>query len=316
MQKIIPNLWFNKNAEAAGEFYAAAFGHAAPGGASSIVEARYPESGLPDFQRDFAGLALTVDVRIGDTHLTLINSDGTYSPNPSISFMLNFDPMDDDGDVDRTRARLTGLWDTLSDGGMSLMPLAEYPFSTLFGWVQDKYGVSWQLILTNPEGEPRPFLLPALMFCGPAQNRASEMVDFYLELFRTGSRGQSGEALETEVGTRSYYPEPTGPATTESIQFSEFRVGDQWFVAMDSGVEQPFTFAPGVSLSVQCRDQVEIDHLWDALSTVPEAEQCGWLVDRAGVSWQIVPENMGELMQRPGAYERMLKMKKLVIADF
>ena len=85
---------------------------------------------------------------------------------------------------------------------------------------------------------------------------------------------------------------------------------------MDSGVEQPFTFSPGVSLSVQCADQAEIDRLWDALSAVPEAEQCGWLVDRAGVSWQIVPANMAELMAKPDAFAHMMPMKKLIIADF
>jgi predicted 3-demethylubiquinone-9 3-methyltransferase (glyoxalase superfamily) len=85
---------------------------------------------------------------------------------------------------------------------------------------------------------------------------------------------------------------------------------------MDSGVEQQFEFGCGVSLEVQCTDQAEIDRLWEALSAVPEAEQCGWLADRFGVSWQIVPADMAELMQRPDAYEHMMGMKKLVIADF
>lgn len=98
--------------------------------------------------------------------------------------------------------------------------------------------------------------------------------------------------------------------------YGEFRVGEQWFAVMDSGVEQPFDFGCGVSLEGQCADQAEIDSLWEALSAVPEAEQCGWLADRFGVSWQIVPANMGELMQRPDAYEHMMEMKKIVIADF
>jgi predicted 3-demethylubiquinone-9 3-methyltransferase (glyoxalase superfamily) len=67
---------------------------------------------------------------------------------------------------------------------------------------------------------------------------------------------------------------------------------------------------------VQCEDQAEIDRLWNALSAVSEAEQCGWLKDRYGVSWQIVPTDMAELMARPGAFEHMLELKKLVIADF
>src|SRR5699024_7313841 len=136
------------------------------------------------------------------------------------------------------------------------------------------------------------------------QNRANEAIEFYTSLFD-----------DAEPGNRSPYGEPTGPATAASMAFGEFRVGDQWFAVMDSGVEQDATFTCGVSLEVLCRDQVEIDRLWSALSADPEAERCGWLADRFGVSWQIVPENMGELMQRPGAYEHMMAMTKIVIAD-
>lgn len=98
--------------------------------------------------------------------------------------------------------------------------------------------------------------------------------------------------------------------------FGEFRIGEQWFAVMDSGAEMVAQFSCGVSLEVSCADQAEIDRLWSALSYVPEAEQCGWLVDPFGLSWQIVPENMEELMARPGAYEHMMSMKKLVIAEF
>lgn len=98
--------------------------------------------------------------------------------------------------------------------------------------------------------------------------------------------------------------------------FSEFRVGDQWFAAMDSGVEQDFTFNGAISIEVRCENQAEIDRYWEALSAVPDAEQCGWLVDPYGVSWQIVPADLGELMERPNAFANMMQMKKLVIADF
>lgn len=300
MQKIIPNLWFNQDAEEAAQFYVDSFDDA-----SSVVVQRYPETDLPDFQKDFAGRALVVDVRIGDTHFTLLNGGDTFAPNPSISFMLNFDPLMFDGDEVTARAFLTRTWDRLREGGTALMPLDEYPFSALYGWVQDRFGVSWQLNLTDPAGYPRPFLMPALLFSGPSQNRASEMVDFYLDLF-PGS----------ELGTRAPYTEATGPAMPGAVLYSDFRIGEQWLVAMDSSSEQPFVFSPGVSLSVQCHNQAEIDRLWEALSAVPEAEQCGWLVDRAGVSWQIVPENMAELLARPDGYEHMMQMKKLVIADF
>lgn len=298
-QRIIPNIWCNRTAEEAGAFYAGVFENA-----QYEVEGRYPEDDLPEFQREFAGQPVTVAVTISGTRFTLINSDDTFRPNSSISFMLNFDPLLFDGSEDAARASLDRLWAALGDGGSVLMPLGEYPFSRHYGWVQDRYGVSWQLMLTDPAGDPRPFVIPCLLFGGPAQNRAAEAVDFYLSVFD-----------DAALGNRVLYPQAQGPAVEGAVMFSDFGIGDQWFVAMDAGVEMPSTFSCGVSLEVRCDGQAEVDRLWDALSAVAEAEACGWLADRFGVSWQIVPENIGELMERPGAYQRLMGMKKIVIAD-
>lgn len=303
MQKIVTNIWCNRNAEEAGAYYASVFPDA-----TSTVESRYPESGLLDFQRDFAGEPLTVAVEIPDgekpTRLTLINAGDEFRPNSSISLMLNFDPLMFGGSEEAARDRLDLVWRALSDGGTVLMPLGEYPFSARYGWVEDRFGVSWQLMLTDPEGDPRPFVIPSLMFSGAVQNRASEAIDFYTSVFE-----------DSEAGGRYPYGEPTGPATPEALMYGEFRIGEQWFAVMDSAVEQDAPFTCGVSLEVLCADQAEIDRLWEALSVVPEAEQCGWLADRFGVSWQIVPANMGELMEHPGAFERMMPMKKIIIAE-
>lgn len=298
-QKIVPNIWFNSNAEEAGTFYASLFADT-----TSRVGAYYPAE-LPEWQSSFAGEALTVDVVIDGYLLTLINAGPEFSPNPSISFMLGFDPQRFDGDEEAARARLDETWDALAEGGTILMPLAEYPFSARYGWVQDRFGVSWQLLLTPASTEgPGPFVIPQLMFGAGVANKAREAAEFY------------AETVGGEVGFIAEYPEKTGPADAGSVMFGELQLAGQWFSVMDSAVEQDFSFTCGVSLEVRCKDQAEIDRLWDALSAVPEAEQCGWLADRYGVSWQIVPENMGELMSRPGAFDRMLEMKKLVIADF
>ena len=300
-QRIVPNIWCNGNAEEAGAFYAEVLP-----GTTTEVEARYPEEGLLEFQLDMAGKALTVGVDIGGTRLRLINAGDEFRPNPSISFFLNFDPLDYAGDPEAARDALDRVWSSLADGGKVLMPRGEYPFSAQYGWVEDRYGVSWQLMLTRPEGDPRPFVIPSLMFCGAVQNRAEEAAICYVRLFEP----------DAELGNLVPYGRQTGPASAEALMFGEFRIGDQWFAVMDSGVEQDQPFTCGVSLEVACADQEEIDRLWSALSWVPEAEQCGWLQDPFGVSWQIVPANMEELMARPGAYGRMMQMKKLVIADF
>ena len=294
MQKIIPHVWCQGTAEEAVAFYQDALPECVLASSS-----RYPAEGLPDFQRKFAGQLLTAELRIGDYHVILINAGEEYLPNPALSFFLNFDPSRDSD----ARTSLHKVWHRLSEGGTALMPLGEYPFSEYYGWVQDRFGVSWQLMLTNPDGAPRPFVVSSLMYCGPAQNRAAEALDFYTATFD-----------DAALGTVVPYPEPTGPAPAGAIMFSDFSISGEWFAAMDSGVEQPFTFTPGVSLAVQCRDQEEIDHLWAALSKHPEAEACGWCMDEFGVSWQIVPQDMGDLMQHPGAHQRMLEMKKLSIA--
>ena len=185
------------------------------------------------------------------------------------------------------------------------MELGEYPYSKRYGWVQDRYGLTWQLILTNPEGEPRPFIIPSLMFTGENTNRAEEAIQFYLSVFKN-----------SKLGTVARYQEDTGPAKAGSLMFGDFVLENEWFAAMDSGVEQDFAFNEAVSFAVECEDQAEIDELWSQLSKVPESEQCGWCKDQYGVSWQIVPKNMNELMEKPGAYVKMMEMKKLVIADF
>ncbi|MGO2053711.1 VOC family protein [Glutamicibacter sp. 287] len=299
MQKFIPNLWFAGNAEEAGQYYAGVFPNT-----STFVESRYPTEGLLDFQEPLAGAPLTITVELNGTHLTLINAGNDFTPNPSISFIVSFDPANYSGDADAARAALDQTWDQLVDGGSVLMGLDTYPFSARYGWVQDRYGISWQLMQSDA-GQSESFVVPSLMFGGAAQNLAVPAVDFYVELFEN-----------SQVGSRFPYPEPTEVTVPGAVMFSDFTLNGQCFAAMDSAVAQPFSFSPGISIEVQCEDQAEIDRLWEALSAVPEAEQCGWLQDKFGVSWQVVPKNMGDLMARPGAFEKMLNMKKLVIEDF
>lgn len=300
MQKIVPFLWFDGNAEEGAALYTEVFE-----GAEAVVTSRYPTEGLPDFQRGLEGRPVVVDVVIDGFRIGLINAGNNYRPGIASSFLVNMDPLFFNGDADAAITRLDAMWALLADGGEVRMPLGAYPFSARYGWVEDRYGVNWQLMLTDPAGEPRPFIIPSLMFSGAAQNRASEAMEFYTELFN-----------DSRQGFISPYPAPTGPAPEGAVQFAEFQLEGQRFTAMDSGVPVDETFTPGVSWSVSCADQAEIDRLWDALSAVPEAEQCGWLVDKFGFSWQIVPANTDELLQRPGAFEHMMEMKKLIIADF
>lgn len=295
MTTITPNIWYAGDADEAAAAYTASFPDS-----HVVATTRYPTTGLPDFQADMAGKVLTIDVVVGGLPLTLVNADASFRPNPSISFMVNHDPSRDPD----ARDHLDALWDRLADGGRVLMELGEYPHSARYGWVEDRFGVSWQLILTNLEGEPRPFILPSFLFGGAAQNRAAEASAYYQDVL-PGSR----------PGTTVTYREPHGPAVAGSVMFSDLVLAGTWVVMMDAAATQDHTFSEGVSLAVTAADQDEIDRLWAALSSDPAAEQCGWCKDRFGVSWQVVPENMGELMSHPGAYERLMAMGKIVVAE-
>jgi predicted 3-demethylubiquinone-9 3-methyltransferase (glyoxalase superfamily) len=292
MQRIVPNLWFDRRAKEAADFYISVFGDG-----KINAESYYPKSaeeGLADFQKDFAGKVLTIDFELSGYRFTAINADTTFIPNPSISFFYTCD----------SKEEMDELWKKLSDGGKALMPLNKYPFSEYYGWVQDKFGFSWQVILNNPKGDKRPKIVPSLMFTKDKVGRAEEAMKFYTSVFKDGEISKN----------LNRYPAGMKPNREDMISFADFTLFGQWFAVMDSGNDdQDFSFSPAISLMVNCEDQAEIDYYWKKLSAVFESEQCGWLEDKYGVSWQIAPANIDELIKLPGAFKRMMNMKKLDI---
>lgn len=290
MQRIVPNIWFDHNAAEAAAFYAEVF----PDG-KVVDTVHYPTEGLLDFQQEFAGLPLSVTFELGGYRFIGINAGPEFPVTPAVSFMLHFAP----GEADR----LDALYGALIEGGHALMPLDSYDFSPRFGWVADKYGVTWQLMLGSDDA-PRPFVMPSLLFTEFVADRAAEAISYWTEVFG-GSPGMIARRGEGDPG-----------GTAGSVMYGEFELLGQRFTAMDSGMTHGFTFTPGVSLMVSCDGQEEIDRLWAALSAVPDAEQCGWCADRFGLSWQLVPSNLEELMATPGSYEKLMAMKKIEISAF
>lgn len=294
-QRIIPNLWFNGVADEAVAFYRQVFGEA-----EIASHTYYPEDGLLDFQRPLAGKTLTISFRIDGYELLAINADDTFTPNPSASTFLNFDPAKEDD----ARDHLDSIWQHLAEEGNVLMPLGEYSFSPRYGWIQDKYGFSWQLILSDSSGDPRPCFVPALMFGGSTQHRAREAMEFYLNVFP-----------DSATGLVYPYGDETTNGHPEDIAFADFTLLGEWFSVMDAGGTEAFPeFTEAVSYMVECDDQAEIDKYWLALSHVPEAEQCGWCKDQFGVSWQIVPKHITELLSTPQAQQAFMAMHKIDIA--
>jgi predicted 3-demethylubiquinone-9 3-methyltransferase (glyoxalase superfamily) len=292
--KITPHLWFDKEAREAAEFYTAAFGNGSK--ITNITTLRETPSGDAD----------SVSFELRGQPFMAISAGPLFKFNPSVSFFVNFDP----SRQENARKELDALWEKLSAGGTVLMPLDRYPFSERFGWVADRYGLTWQLILSNPEGEERPVIVPSLLFVGEVCGKAEQASRFYLSVFKN-----------TRQGAIFRYGKGQEPEREGTIMFSDFMLEGQWFAAMDSALEHNFAFNEAISFIVNCETQAEIDYYWEKLSAVPEAEQCGWLKDQFGLSWQIVPTAMGEMMSK-GTREQIdrvtqafLPMKKLDIAQ-
>ena len=291
MQKITPHLWFDKEAREAAEFYTSLFPDSKVTNITTLHDTPSGDSDIVAFE--LAGQSFMA-----------ISAGPLFKFNPSVSFFLNFDPSRDKD----ARNTLDRMWERLSEGGTALMPLDKYPFSERFGWVQDKYGLSWQLILSDPEGEERPFIVPSLMFVGEVAGRAEEAINHYISVFKDSKLGviaRYGPEQETD-------PEGT-------VMFADFMLEGQWFAAMDSAYAHTFAFNEAISFLVDCDSQEEIDTYWERLSAVPEAEQCGWLKDKFGVSWQISSSALREMLtngtreQVDRVTQAFLPMKKLEV---
>lgn len=149
-------------------------------------------------------------------------------------------------------------------------------------------------------------IIPNLWFDG----NAKEAVDFYVSVFPDGKiTGSVNYPNSAEEGLEDFQLSLAGEVLTV-----DFEIMGTKFVAINAGPE--FKFNESVSFTVPCKDQAEIDYYWSKLSAVPESEQCGWCKDKYGLSWQIVPENMGELMEKPGAYKTLMQQHKIVVAEY
>jgi predicted 3-demethylubiquinone-9 3-methyltransferase (glyoxalase superfamily) len=189
------------------------------------------------------------------------------------------------------------------------MEIGSYPFSERYGWIADKFGLSWQIMFMGEHGI-RQRIVPTLMFIGDVWGKAEEAVRFYTSLFPASS-----------VGDILRYGMDEPPDEEGTVKHAEFTFEGQEFAAMDSAYDHRFAFNEAISFMVHCDTQEEIDFYWNKLSADPQAEQCRWLKDRYGLSWQIVPSVMTEMLADTDAEkvrrvtEAFLKMKKFDIQE-
>jgi len=300
MKKITPHLWFDTEAKEASEFYTSVFPD------SRILKTTV----LHDTP---SGDCDVVSFELWGHKFMSISAGPLFEFNPSVSFMVNFDPLlfkTSSSPEKEAKKQLDLAWEKLSKGGKALMPIDKYPFSERYGWIEDKYGLSWQLILTNPESDPRPSIMPSILFVNDNVGRAEEAIKFYLSVFK------NSKMCELHRYGPNQEPDKEG-----TVMFADFILENSWFTAMDSAHEHKFNFNEAVSFMVSCNTQKEIDYYWGKLSAIPEAEQCGWLKDKFGLSWQIVPAEMDQMMndKDPGRVARVteafLQMKKFDLAE-
>ena len=276
MNKITPHLWFDKEANEAGAFYASVFPESR---VTRVVQLHDTPSGSVDL----------VAIELFGQEFRLISAGPDFKFTPAVSFLV----------ACRTKDEVEAYWRQLSNGAKALMDLGSYPFSERYGWLEDRYGLSWQLMYGANAGQR---ITPVLMFTQNVDGKAEDAIDFYTSVF---PNAKIGDVMRNEQGT---------------VRWGSFTLEGQQFAAMDGGSAHAFTFNEAISFIVNCDTQQEIDAYWNKLSADPRAEQCGWLKDKYGLSWQIPPVVMTEMLATNNpkklarVTEAFLKMKKFDLA--
>ncbi len=294
-QKILPNLWFDGVAEDAAKFYTTVFQNSHLGNVS-----RYGKEGT-EIHGNEEGTVMNVEFTLEGQQILGLNGGPHFKFNPSVSFFV----------MCESKEEIGLLWEKLLEKGEALMPLDKYEWSESYGWLQDRFGLNWQLMLgdVNDVGQK---ITPLLFFTGDQRGRAEEAINFYTKVF-------NDSAVD---GVLKYDEE--NEFTSGTVKHAQFKIEKMKFMAMDSGIEHKHPFNEAISFIIDCKDQEEIDYYWNKLSDGgdPKAMQCGWLKDKFGVSWQVVPVKIltGMLSDpRKEKTERVtaafMKMKKLEIEE-
>lgn len=287
MSKITPFLWFDKNLEEKINYYKSIFPDFKQVGETQVIS-ETPSGRIEIGEFELFGRKL---------NFMAAGPEFKFNPSISLSIWLN------------NEKELDEIWKRLSENGEILMEYQKYPFAEKYGWCNDKFGFSWQLMLTN--SEPNPSVSPHLMFTHANVGKAQEAIDFYTKLFPN-----------SEIKTCHKYGENPMGENPENISHAEFKLDNDLFFILESGADHKFDFTEAISFIINCDGQDEVDNYWNQLtSNGGEEGQCGWCKDKYGVSWQVVPKQLNEAMSDPDpekskfATAAMMEMKKIIIKD-
>ncbi len=254
---------------------------------------RYGKAGY-DIHKKPEGSILTIDFILNGQSFVALNGGPVYKINESISFYVYCN----------NENRLKFLFDKFSEGGEILMPLGEYEWSRLYVWLKDKFGVSWQLDINDINSNQK--IVPTLLFTNEKSILVGDAVNFYTALFPN-----------SKIITLVPFDKSLS-VLAEKLQFAQFSLDGYIINAISGGnVFHKFDFNEAFSFILRCETQDEIDYYWDKLTEGGEEVECGWLKDKFGLSWQIVPTILNELFKDPKKFEKLmeslLKMKKIEI---
>lgn len=272
-ENITPCLWYNGQAQEAAALYCSVFTDAKITAQSPIVTA----------------------INVSGHNITLLDGGPMYKPNPSISFFYICEKEDE----------LNNIWNAFSKEGTVLMALDKYPWSEKYGWINDKFGISWQIALGNISDVGQK-ITPCFMFTGKQYGRADEAIAHYSSIFKN-----------VKVDGILRYGANELPDQQGKVKHAQLALNDQKFMIMESAAPHNFTFTEGISLTIHCETQKEIDYYWEKLTESGAESMCGWLKDKFGVSWQIIPTVLSKIMSDPAkagkAAQAFMSMRKLNI---
>lgn len=285
---ITPCLWFDYQAEEAVKFYTSLFSDSHIG---RII--RYGKEGF-EFHQKPEGTVMTVEFELNGQPFLALNGGPVFKFNESISFYVYCASED----------KINFLYEKLSEGGSVNMPLDKYFWSNKYAFVTDKYGVSWQLDVEDVNTQQK--IVPSLLFVNEKFNLVKEAVKHFTSIFPN-----SKMIMEYPYDKSMNLPEDT-------LLFAQFELNNYLFNAMSGGtINHNFDFNEAISFIINCDTQDEIDYYWQKLTEGGEEVQCGWLKDKFGISWQVVPKILNDLLNNPSKKGKVMNaiftMKKFDI---
>lgn len=281
-QKITPNLWFDKNAEEAVNFYISLFPNSKIGSTSRFGKEGFEHHQMPE------GTVITMEFEMEGQNFLALNGGPIFKFNESVSFFVYCE----------SDERIEFLYKKLSEGGIINMPLDKYDWSGKYAWVKDKFGVSWQLDVDKINSPQK--IVPALLFVNDKFAKVNEAVNHYISIF---------------PNSKLIFSSPH-PDSNETL-FAQFSLNGNLFNAMSGAGEHKFDFNEAISFIINCESQEEVNYYWGKLTEGGSESMCGWLKDKFEVSWQVVPTEMFKYIGGPDkakssrALKAMFQMKKL-----